>query len=860
MTEPQVCDEGERGLILPLGGDAEQRLPHGVRIPLYFIGLMWCFMAVALIADKFMGAIERVTASQYRKKLPSGRVVSVLVWNETVANLTLMALGSSAPEILLAVIELVLINNFFSGSLGPSTIVGSAAFNLFVITAVCIYVIPEEDKKESNEIAEEDKKNRELGYRKIKEVPVYIVTAIFSVFAYVWLLVVILLITPEIIDIGEGIVTFLFFPVLVAIAYLADRGYFTSGDEGGTQLEKRRGSMTKQELAELNQQIKDLEQKGASAEQIERMLCATFLPRTSRATRRVQATRRLTGGRRVEVADTSSAKEAFRPLYKLGKSISSVSSSSRKVHPIDESSESDSDLSTDGPKVASRLSLSKEPTGVKFEFENPKLAVLENVGAVELVVVRRGNLKGTATVNYKTRDGTALQGSDYQSAEGTLTFNPGDITQSFKVEIVDDDEFEEDEEFYVTLSEPTNTAGRAVLAKQSEATVLIIDDDLAGEFVFPEDTVSVIQTDANQEFFVNVERRGGATGQVSCQYKTEDGSALAGRDFEYTEGELIFENGVMSRQIPLVIKGRGRFEYAESFRVIVNDAKGGATFHKDSDGGEECIILTVEIKVNPDDQKKLDRMFSALRVNWDRTVIGHTNWFDQFKDAIFANGGEESSCMDWTVHILCIPWKLIFALVPPLDFCGGWLCFFCSLGMIGFVTLLIGELAALLGCVMQIGPEITAITLVALGTSLPDTFASKEAASKDPYADASIVNVTGSNSVNVFLGLGLPYTIGAIYWAVMGQSDDWLDKYENTKFFTECPNGCFVVEAGGLAFSVGVFSFNATVALVVLALRRRWYKGELGGPRTSKIVSSIFFAGLWGIYILASILYIVLTG
>ena len=31
----------------------------------------------------------------------------VLVWNETVANLTLMALGSSAPEILLAIIEQV---------------------------------------------------------------------------------------------------------------------------------------------------------------------------------------------------------------------------------------------------------------------------------------------------------------------------------------------------------------------------------------------------------------------------------------------------------------------------------------------------------------------------------------------------------------------------------------------------------------------------------------------------------------------------------------------------------------------------------------------------------------------------------
>lgn len=38
---------------------------------------------------------------------PNGEttVTTVRVWNETVSNLTLMALGSSAPEILLSVIE-----------------------------------------------------------------------------------------------------------------------------------------------------------------------------------------------------------------------------------------------------------------------------------------------------------------------------------------------------------------------------------------------------------------------------------------------------------------------------------------------------------------------------------------------------------------------------------------------------------------------------------------------------------------------------------------------------------------------------------------------------------------------------------
>lgn len=47
--------------------------------------------------------------------------------------------------------------------------------------------------------------------------------------------------------------------------------------------------------------------------------------------------------------------------------------------------------------------------------------------------------------------------------------------------------------------------------------------------------------------------------------------------------------------------------------------------------------------------------------------------------------------------------------------------------------------------------------------NLPDTFASKVAAIQDKYADASVGNVTGSNAVNVFLGIGLAWTMAALY-------------------------------------------------------------------------------------------------
>jgi len=54
-----------------------------------------------------MSGIETITSQTYKVKRPDGTEAEVKVWNATVANLTLMALGSSAPEIILSVIEIL---------------------------------------------------------------------------------------------------------------------------------------------------------------------------------------------------------------------------------------------------------------------------------------------------------------------------------------------------------------------------------------------------------------------------------------------------------------------------------------------------------------------------------------------------------------------------------------------------------------------------------------------------------------------------------------------------------------------------------------------------------------------------------
>jgi hypothetical protein len=67
----------------------------------------------------------------------------------------------------------------------------------------------------------------------------------------------------------------------------------------------------------------------------------------------------------------------------------------------------------------------------------------------------------TVTVDYGTRDGSAIAGSDYTATSGTLTFAPGQMSRTVTVAVAGDTDFEPDETFFLDLTNPT-IAGLAV--------------------------------------------------------------------------------------------------------------------------------------------------------------------------------------------------------------------------------------------------------------------------------------------------------------------------------------------------------------------------------------------------------------
>lgn len=133
--------------------------------------------------------------------------MEVPIWNPTMANLTLMAFGSSAPEIILSVLESVKSLGEPAGDLGPSTIVGSAAFNLLVISGVSIYAVG----GDTNET------------KMIDDMGVFLTTATFSLFAYVWLFLCLSVNTKGVVTVNEAAWTFGFFFILLVLAFGMDK-------------------------------------------------------------------------------------------------------------------------------------------------------------------------------------------------------------------------------------------------------------------------------------------------------------------------------------------------------------------------------------------------------------------------------------------------------------------------------------------------------------------------------------------------------------------------------------------------------------------------------------------------------------
>jgi hypothetical protein len=175
------------------------------------------------------------------------------------------------------------------------------------------------------------------------------------------------------------------------------------------------------------------------------------------------------------------------------------------------------------------------------------------------------------TVNYQTADGTATAGSDYTAAAGTLTFAPGQTSQTVSVAVLGDTLSEPTETFAVNLTSPVN----AVLGTATGIGT-ILDNDAVTVSISDASVTEGNSGSVNAVFLVTLSNPSSQT--VTVQAATVSGGAApatAGTDYTATGPvTLTFAPGQTSQSFAVPVLGDTIDEVDETFLVNLSAAAG----------------------------------------------------------------------------------------------------------------------------------------------------------------------------------------------------------------------------------------------------------------------------------------------
>jgi len=202
-----------------------------------------------------------------------------------------------------------------------------------------------------------------------------------------------------------------------------------------------------------------------------------------------------------------------------------------------------------------------------FKFSAPEYSVTEGTASVSISVTRVGGTAGAVSVDYTTTNSTAVSGSDFTAASGTLNWADGvGGSKSFSVTITDDSDVESFEKLTIDLS---NAVGATI--STSSAPVFIYDNEAFFKFSAPEFSV----TEGTASVSITVNRIGGSSGAVSVDYATANSTATAGSDYTAASGTLNWSDGETgSKSFSISITDDSTSEPAEKLAVNLSNAVG----------------------------------------------------------------------------------------------------------------------------------------------------------------------------------------------------------------------------------------------------------------------------------------------
>jgi len=213
------------------------------------------------------------------------------------------------------------------------------------------------------------------------------------------------------------------------------------------------------------------------------------------------------------------------------------------------------------------------PSGAPF-INVSNASVLEGdsgSSAVSVTVSLSAPSTQTVTADFHTADGSALAGSDYQSISGSLTFAPGQASQTITLLVYGDRLSEADESFAVLLDNVVNAN------VGSQGTVKIIENEprLSINHVLGIDPLTVVEGDVGTKPAVfTVTLAAPYDQEVTVHYYTLTGHIA---DIVSADGTLRFAPGQTSQTITVQVVGDLLHEELEAFNVYLDNPSPNAT-------------------------------------------------------------------------------------------------------------------------------------------------------------------------------------------------------------------------------------------------------------------------------------------
>jgi chitinase len=156
------------------------------------------------------------------------------------------------------------------------------------------------------------------------------------------------------------------------------------------------------------------------------------------------------------------------------------------------------------------------------------------------------------TVNYQTSNSTAIAGTDYTAATGTLTIPAGKTSGIIPVTVLADQSATTNRVLYVTLS---GTSGATLLTPKLAGTIVEQNTPPPPSLSIAnvQDTVGTSGATTTMDFTVSLNEA--LTSQVTVTASTENMTALAGVNYAATTQTLTFSPGALTETFAVTIYG-----------------------------------------------------------------------------------------------------------------------------------------------------------------------------------------------------------------------------------------------------------------------------------------------------------------